>query len=105
MVISYVLIFSLLGHKEPRFVLPAVPFCFLLIGYCLSIKIKQNCYQNPIKWFIWAFIAYEALALLGFSTQEGRDWEPVLELVAKPVAPHSLYVNEKYWQPFYSMLH
>ena len=105
MVLSYVLFFSLLGHKEHRFILPAVPFCFLLIGYCLCIKIKQNSYRSLIKWFIWAYVAYEAVALLEFGIEEPRDWAPVLELLAKPVPPHSVYVNEKYSVAFYSMLH
>jgi len=39
-ILSYVIVFSVLSHKERRFLLPILPFSFLLIGYYLSIKIK-----------------------------------------------------------------
>ena len=31
----YTIVFSLIAHKEPRFLLPVIPFCFLLLGYLL----------------------------------------------------------------------
>lgn len=35
----YVLFFSLIGHKEQRFLLPILPFLFLILGFELSKSI------------------------------------------------------------------
>jgi phosphatidylinositol glycan class B len=39
--IFYIAFFSLIAHKEKRFMLPIIPFCFLMIGYLLARKIKE----------------------------------------------------------------
>ena len=36
----YVLVFSLIGHKEKRFLLPVFPFCVLAVGYLFIRKVK-----------------------------------------------------------------
>ena len=36
----YVLIFSIIGHKEKRFLLPVFPFCVLCVGYLFVRKVK-----------------------------------------------------------------
>ena len=38
----YLLVFSAIPHKESRFMLPIVPFCFLMIGYFLVKQIKTE---------------------------------------------------------------
>lgn len=37
----YLLIFSLIKHKELRFLIPILPFCFLILGYFFFRKAKQ----------------------------------------------------------------
>lgn len=40
-VIFYILCFSLIAHKEARFLMPTVPFSFLMLGFLLSKNIKK----------------------------------------------------------------
>lgn len=42
-VVFYILIFSLIEHKETRFLTPIMPFCFLMIGYVVN----ENIYFLP----------------------------------------------------------
>ena len=41
MTIFYVFVFSIIGHKEVRFLLPVFGFCVLMAGYVLVRKAKQ----------------------------------------------------------------
>lgn len=36
----YLLVFSIIAHKEPRFLTPIAPFIFLMLGYMLSTNLK-----------------------------------------------------------------
>ena len=40
MTLFYILVFSIISHKEKRFMLPIVPFVFLALGYLLVRKVK-----------------------------------------------------------------
>lgn len=41
-VIFYLFVYSFIQHKEPRFLLPIVPFCYLMIGYVIAKVVKSN---------------------------------------------------------------
>ena len=38
----YILFFSFIGHKEPRFLLPILPFIFLMIGHYIVYLFKST---------------------------------------------------------------
>lgn len=57
----YILFFSLIAHKECRFILPTVPFCFLMLGYLLFRKIKSM--PRLIQIFMIIFILSETITL------------------------------------------
>ena len=60
MTIFYVLIFSIISHKEKRFMLPIVAFVFLVLGYLLVRKAK--CWgKGVIKKIIWCSVIVEIL--------------------------------------------
>jgi phosphatidylinositol glycan class B len=41
MTVFYVLIFSIIAHKEKRFMLPILAFVFLVLGYLLARKARS----------------------------------------------------------------
>ncbi len=41
MTVFYVLIFSIIAHKEKRFMLPILAFVFLVLGYLLVRKARS----------------------------------------------------------------
>ena len=40
--VTYLIVFSAIEHKEPRFLLPIMPFCFLMLGYFISKLLKGS---------------------------------------------------------------
>ena len=49
--IFYFIIFSLIGHKEKRFLIPIFAFCVLALGYLITRKLKQ--WKGRILCCIW----------------------------------------------------
>jgi GPI mannosyltransferase 3 len=78
----YLLVFSTIQHKEPRFLLPIVPFCFLMLGYFLAkiIKGSGNCMGKFLKFYIWLAIIVELAMAAFFLKMQFRNWEPLAYL-------------------------
>ena len=76
---TYLLVFSLISHKEPRFLLPIVPFCFLMLGHFLSKNIKTAAPKSLKGRFITFYLAlaiFVELGMLTFYTNiQFRHWE------------------------------
>lgn len=58
MTIFYVIVFSIIAHKEKRFMLPIVAFVFLVLGYLLVRK-SRVWSKKLIKFIIWLSIIGE----------------------------------------------
>lgn len=60
-VISYLAVYSLIKHKEVRFVLPIIPFCCLMLGYTMhkGFKSSSAVVRLGAKLIITAFIIVE----------------------------------------------
>lgn len=60
-VISYLAVYSLIKHKEVRFVLPIIPFCCLMLGYTMhkGFKSSSSVVRLGAKLIITAFIIVE----------------------------------------------
>lgn len=56
--IFYVIVFSIIAHKEKRFMLPIVAFVFLVLGYLLVRK-SRVWSKKLIKFIIWLSIIGE----------------------------------------------
>ena len=56
--IFYVIVFSIIAHKEKRFMLPIVAFVFLVLGYLLVRK-SRVWSKKLIKYIIWLSIIGE----------------------------------------------
>ena len=107
---SYLLVFSLIAHKETRFLLPVVPFCFLMAGHFLSKLVKRIAKSSMttrrlVKLYLVVGITVE-LGMLAFSsTYLFRNWEVFAHLQAKEAAPHSVYCATGLAYPIYTWTH
>jgi hypothetical protein len=81
MVVFYLAVFSLISHKEYRFLTPIIPFCFLMLGYTLSIKMKT--WPKFISFMIWLYIIAEAVVYLLLFNSHFRYWEVMRDLQLK----------------------
>lgn len=110
-VIFYIAFFSIIiGHKEKRFMLPIVPFCFLATGYMLVRKIKT--WKGKATCLVWASVIVEIIVQCVYG---GHHNLHVLtdHILAKggtqnyPIDyhPSSLYTMKRFDQPWYSLLH
>jgi hypothetical protein len=59
MCIFYITFFSLLGHKENRFLLPILPFLFLMTGRGLSLMAKHKKWILLVKILVIASMVFE----------------------------------------------
>jgi GPI mannosyltransferase 3 len=100
----YVLFFSLIGHKENRFLLPILPFMFLLTGY--QIKDFTMRFPNVVRILLWGIIIYEAFFFSLRANFHHQFWD-VLEYVNTQgdEPPHSMYTMHRFEAPYYSWLH
>lgn len=53
----------MLAHKEPRFLMPVIPFCFLMLGYFLAKQIKASKSAYGRK-YIYLYILFAAIVEL-----------------------------------------
>jgi phage shock protein PspC (stress-responsive transcriptional regulator) len=64
-----------------RFLTPIIPFCFLMLGYTLSIKMKT--WPKFISFMIWLYIIAEAVVYLLLFNSHFRYWEVMRDLQLK----------------------
>ena len=103
---SYIAVFSFIEHKEPRFLLPIVPFCFLMLGYFIAKLIKtQSRYRRLIRYYCMLAIFVEIGMFIFYLNMHFRNWEPMAHLAAKDVAPHSVFTLQALDTPYYSWTH
>lgn len=55
--IFYFIVFSIIGHKEKRFLLPIFAFCVLAVGYLLVRKIRV--WKNWVCFLIYLSVVVE----------------------------------------------
>lgn len=104
---TYLLVFSIIAHKEPRFLLPIVPFCFLMLGYFLSRQIKGTSLFSGrvVRAYIWLAIFVELVMGVFFLCMQFRNWEVLAYLQSKDVAPHSIFSMQALDTPYYTWTH
>jgi Alg9-like mannosyltransferase family len=103
----YILVFSIIAHKEPRFLLPIVPFVFLMIGYTVDKGVKQSGQRvrNLIKAYVIVALSVEVVMSTFFLNMQFRNWEVLQYLQDKEVAPHSIFSMQALDSPVYSWTH
>ena len=99
----YLLVFSIIAHKEPRFLTPIVPFILLMLGYCISTHLRT--FPRFIRFFIYASIVVETVTYCIMTNFHFRQWEIMVDLQNLDVAPHSVYSMQKIDMPYYTWTH
>ena len=56
--VFYIMFFSFIGHKENRFLLPILPFMFLMTGYSVPLIVKK--YSKVTRIAFWIYILVDA---------------------------------------------
>ena len=104
MCLFYIVFFSLLGHKENRFLLPILPFLFLLTGY--GVVHFSKIYPKFTKILLWITILVESSMFMLRQSFHHRFWD-ALEYITNygDTPPHSLYSMHRFETPYYSWLH
>lgn len=108
MTLFYILIFSIIAHKEPRFLLPVVPFCLLMAAYSLCSLVKPLSLSNKshlLKYYICLVVFVETVVYLIMTFFHFRMWVIMQDLQDKPIAPHSVFSMQKIDIPYYSWTH
>jgi len=76
--LTYVGIFSVIPHKEARFLLPVLPFCFLMAGYAVEKVFKQAKSQKVksfIKFFVVLVVVVELILTCFYTAMQFRFFE------------------------------
>ncbi len=86
MAFNYILIFSMIGHKEDRFILPLYPFLILIMGDYIVKKLKTN--QKLMLKFLAVALAYEIIITLAFYKYHDKRYLPFEEIMWVDGNPH-----------------
>ena len=99
----YVLFFSLIPHKELRFLLPILPFTLLTSGQLIAAKLPSK----PVlfKTLLSLYILIELTVLAFLTLIHQRSWEVEDYLISKNEPIHSFYRLDRFDTPYYSWLH
>ena len=116
MTLFYIIFFSCVGHKEPRFMLPISPFLFLFAGSVLvdwfkqyeGLNISPNIRSLPpriLKVVIWGGILIDVTLFTVRQNYHDRFWDAMDYVTSQPDWPHSIYSMHRFETPYYSWLH
>ncbi|CDW78313.1 UNKNOWN [Stylonychia lemnae] len=103
MIVFYVLIFSMIPHKEYRFMQPIIPFCFLIIGYFYNGCMKK--YGKIVRIMIYLYIIEQALVSYIITKFHFSQWKVMKYLADEALAPHSIYSMQNVDLPYYTWSH
>ena len=101
--IFYILVFSLIPHKEARFLVPVIPFLLLLTGEHVASNVKNYKWVYKISMWLYMIINIGIITFKFFFHQ--RVWEVSTYLVNKGEPIHSIYSMEHYMTAHYSWYH
>lgn len=109
MILFYLLVFSLIAHKEKRFMLAITAFTYLTLGYLLVRKVKI--WKSWVGVIVWTGVLVE-FAIQAFYHIHHKLWVFSDYMLAQGQAvgdadyhPHSFYTSKRYDQPWHSNLH
>lgn len=59
MILFYLFVFSLIPHKEKRFMLAITAFAYMTLGYLLVRKVKDRTWRGWLRFIVWLGILVE----------------------------------------------
>jgi hypothetical protein len=101
--VFYIVFFSAIPHKEIRFLLPIVPFTFMMIAE----NLQQNLKKRPwlVSFWVKLYILEEIGVLFIYTSFWGRTWETRYDIAQIDPPAHSVWLSDRYSTPHYSLLH
>lgn len=100
MSLFYILVFSIISHKEKRFMLPIVFAILLMVGYTLNRKVKSW----PVSLILYSSVVVE-IGIHGFYYIHHNLFKMTDYILEQNPHPHSIYTEKRYDQPWYSAFH
>lgn len=106
MTFSYLTVYSLIKHKEVRFVLPIIPFCCLMLGHTMhkGLKSQRGYLRFGTKLIIAAFIVVELIMGYIYLNYRMALWQGIKYINDQPTAAHSVY-TQRVDTPYYTASH
>ena len=101
-VLLYLLVYSSLGHKEPRFLTPCLPMIFVILGSFCNALNKSSYYGQLVKFMIVASCIVEVSITVVYNQFEQTQYQVFKDLPSKP---HSLYFMERLTVPLHTLTH
>ena len=105
----YVVVFSIIAHKEHRFMLPIIPICGLMGGYAIqkwaNYSPQNNITRIVLKLLVYIYIVIELSQSVIMLNYHERYWEIPAYLAAKEVAPQSVYFMHALAAPYQTSTH
>jgi len=102
-VLFYTVVFSLIKHKEARFLLPALPFIFLMIGQFITESIVPKFSASKVRKYVFLGVIVELIVWMFVTLNHRLNWKIHSWLSDKN--PHSYYDVESFEVPHYAYLH
>ena len=74
--VFYLLVFSAIPHKELRFLMPIIPFTFVMVGELMAQSLKKGgCQASLTATAINLFVVIESIVLYVLTAHHHRLWE------------------------------
>jgi hypothetical protein len=99
--IFYVAFFSLIPHKEVRFLMPILPFCILMAAECLNEQFKKR--PTLVAFLLKLHLITEVGVYVIYTQLEGREWFVYKDIASRD--PHSVWITERFTGPFNILMH
>jgi hypothetical protein len=100
-IVFYVVFFSLIPHKEVRFLLPILPFCLLMSAECLNEQFKKR--PTIVAFLLKLHVIIEITLYIIYAQIEGREWFVQKEIASRD--PHSVWITERFNVPNNILMH
>jgi uncharacterized membrane protein len=103
LVFTYTLAFSMIPHKEDRFIVPVMPYLLILAGDFMYKQMKR--YGRGVAILLLVAVAYEVVIQTAYYMCENKHYRPLTDIMRTDPAPHQLYHSNRYDVPLHSLIH
>lgn len=86
LVFTYTLAFSMIPHKEDRFVVPVMPYLLILSGDFMYKQMKR--YGRGVALIMLAAVLYEVVISVAYYACENKHYRPLTDIMRTDPAPH-----------------
>lgn len=103
LVVFYIGVFSLIPHKEYRFLTSVVPFLLVMTAFAIHGLVFK--WPRLVRLILWLYVVAEVGTFLFLHCLHFRMWETMYDLAQLEVAPHSIYTMQAMDVPYYTWTH